>query len=87
VTLDTLASTAQNLASEGYVLTAFGGGGTPTFGLYLVGTRLKGNHPARDLLVFSPETTEINQYYAQSYVDVAYFLDPRLTEFSRILER
>ena len=87
VTLDTIASVAQNLASEGYILTAFGGGGTPTFGLYLVATRLKGNFSARTVLVFSPQTTSESQYYAQGYVDVAFFLDPALPTFSRIMEK
>ena len=87
VTLNTIASEAQNLASEGYILTAFGGGGTPTFGLYLVGTRIKGVATPRAILVFSPQTPSEDQYYAQGYVDVAFFLDPAFPTFSRIMEK
>jgi len=76
VTVDTLASVAQNLASQGYVLTAFGGGGTPTYGLFLVGSRLKGSSSARIVWVLRNSTYRPSdlQYYQQGYVDVARLL-------------
>jgi hypothetical protein len=75
ITTDTVASIAQNLAAQGYVLTAFGAGGNPTFGWYLVGTRLQGSTTPRPVFVSSPNIPSEAQYYAQGYVDVVTIFD------------
>src|SRR5207237_8118593 len=55
VTRDTVASVAQNMAAEGYVITAFAPGGQPNCGWYMVGTRLEGSTPPSPLFVTSPD--------------------------------
>jgi hypothetical protein len=73
VTLDTVTSVAQSMASQGYVLTAFGAGGNPVFGWLLVGTRLKGRTAPRPIFVstyYAPL-----DYYSKGYVDVVTVYD------------
>ena len=74
VTLDTVASVARSMASEGYVLTAFGAGGDPTFGWFLVGTRLKGSTTPRPIFVSLYEPSD-DLYYLNGYVDVVTIYD------------
>ena len=62
------------MASEGYVLTAFGAGGDPTFGWFLVGTRLKGSTTPRPIFV-SPYEPSDDLYYLNGYVDVVTIYD------------
>jgi len=75
VTLDTVASVAQRLASQGYVLTAFGAGGNPVFGWLLVGTRLQGNTAARPIFVSTYYRPSDDLYYSKGYVDVVTIYD------------
>jgi hypothetical protein len=85
VTVDTLGATTQNLASQGYVITAFGAGGNPSFGMFVVGTRLKGSSVPRAIFVSSPDRPSDSQYYEQGYVDVAVVLNaPTPTSGTRI---
>lgn len=75
VTVSTVASVAENMASEGYILTAFGAGGNPTFGWHLVGTRLRGSTAPRSIFVSSPDIPSAALYYSQGYVDVVTVYD------------
>ena len=75
VTRDTVSSVAQNMASQGYVLTAFGAGGQPNFGWFLVGTRLQGASTPRPIFVSSPYVPSEALYYSQGYVDVVSIYD------------
>jgi hypothetical protein len=75
VTPNTIGSVAQSMGSEGYVLTAFGAGGNPTFGWYLIGTRLQGSSAPRPVFVSSPHIPDHALYYSQGYVDVATIYD------------
>jgi hypothetical protein len=75
VTVGTVGSVAQEMASEGYVLTAFGAGGNPVFGWYLIGTRLQGSTSPRSIFVSSPYSPSYAQYYSQGYVDVVTIYD------------
>lgn len=70
VTVKTIANVAEGMALDGYVLTAFGAGGNPSFGWYLVGTRLKGATTPRLIYMSSPHIPSEYQYYARGYVDV-----------------
>ena len=54
-TLETAATAATNLASEGYIITAMGGDGGLTNSILLVGTRVKGDTLPRPILVESLE--------------------------------
>ena len=85
VTRDTVASVAQNMAAEGYVITAFGAGGQPNFGWYMVGTRLEGSTTPRPIFVSSPDRPSDALYYSQGYVDVVTIYDsPTVTSSTRI---
>ena len=85
VTRDTVASVAQNMAAEGYVITAFGAGGQPNFGWYMVGTRLEGSTTPRPIFVSSPDRPSDGLYYSQGYVDVVTIYDsPTVTSSTRI---
>ncbi len=75
VTLDTVASVAQTMASQGYVLTAFGAGGNPTFGWLLVGTRLQGSTAPRPIFVSTYYRPSDDLYYSKGYVDVVTIYD------------
>ena len=85
VTRDTVASVAQNMAAEGYVITAFGAGGQPNFGWYMVGTRLEGSTTPRPIFVSSPDRPSDALYYSQGYVDVVTIFDsPTVATSTRI---
>ena len=75
VTLDTVASVAQTMASQGYVLTAFGAGGNPTFGWFLVGTRLQGSTAPRPIFVSTYFRPSDDLYYSKGYADVVTIYD------------
>ncbi|HKR28694.1 MAG TPA: immunoglobulin domain-containing protein [Acidobacteriaceae bacterium] len=55
VTLDTVAAKAQQMAAEGYIITAFGG--NVTSGFVLVGTRVQGDSIPRPLIGSSSMST------------------------------
>lgn len=72
----------QLLASEGYILTAFGG--NDTFGYVLVGTRVKGDTLPRDVIVSgrgsAPQSLD-------GYAPVAYFVQGTTGYYAFLFER
>jgi hypothetical protein len=73
--IGTVGDAAQTLASNGYIITAVGG--SPSRGVVLVGTRVKGDSLPRPLLVV-PQLGDLTQLGAQGYavVGMFYALDP-----------
>ena len=63
------------MASQGYVLTAFGAGGNPTFGWFLVGTRLQGSTAPRPIFVSTYFRPSDDLYYSKGYADVVTIYD------------
>jgi hypothetical protein len=57
-TFDQIPTVAMNLASQGYIITAFGAGDGATNGFLFVGTRVKGDTLPRP--IFAPVTTQSN---------------------------
>lgn len=73
-TFGTLSSVAQQLAAEGYIITAIGG--TATDGLMLVGTRVQGDTTPRPILVVDTSQGEsANSLFEQGYAIVGYLID------------
>src|SRR2546430_8175374 len=70
VTNETVASVAQNMATGGYVITAFGAGGQPNFGWYMVGTSLHGSTTPRPIFGSTYYRPSDDLYYSKGYVDV-----------------
>jgi hypothetical protein len=75
-TIDTVSSVAQQLAAEGYIITAMGG--TAADGILLVGTRVHGDSLARSMMVANLAANEgPENLYQQGYavVGLVYILD------------
>ncbi|MHB1699063.1 MAG: hypothetical protein ACYCSN_02830 [Acidobacteriaceae bacterium] len=64
-TFDTTPSALSSRAAQGYILTATGG--NKADGFLLVGTRVKGDTMARQLMALSPQLANVAQLYAQGY--------------------
>ena len=73
-TYDTLATVAQNLASNGYIITAVGG--ETADGLLMVGTRVRGNTAARPLRVLKVLSEPTYTLRSQGYAIVGLVEDP-----------
>ena len=70
-TMDTVSSVAQQLAAEGYIITAIGG--TAADGILLVGTRVHGDSLARPMMVANLAADESPEnIYQQGYAVVGF---------------
>jgi hypothetical protein len=79
-TFDTVSVVATDLANQGYIITAMGGGndsaqGILSDGLVLVGTRVQGDSLPRPLKVAAQGTQKI-ELWDQGYAIVGYIINP-----------
>jgi hypothetical protein len=80
-TVDTASSAAQQLAAEGYVITAMGG--TTADGILLVGTRVHGDTTPRPILVTNTAQVESSATLAeQGYAIVGFLIDSSGNQYS-----
>ena len=86
-TPESLGATVQQLASQGYILTAFGG--NQATGFYIVGTRLSGTSAPRSVVVSTvalSATPPLN-LFASGYAVVAIIVNPGGTSSIWVLEK
>jgi hypothetical protein len=79
-TFDTVGAVATNLAAQGYIITAVGGGhdsaqGILSDGLVLVGTRVQGDSLPRPLKVV-PQGEQKTELWDQGFAIVGYIINP-----------
>ena len=72
-TFNTVSSVAQQLAAEGYIITAMGG--TTADGFLLVGTRVQGDTMPRPILVVDTSQGESANSLFEGYAIVGYLID------------